>query len=328
MTTIRPGFMFCVCPDPEMIRDEVRAALERCGTAPDGSAWRIQVHWGDEPLPQSFWTALSVPDLMGGGRAVVLRRAHELDDGFWPRLTPVLASKKPSIFPLFCLEGPWKAKGPNLSKALTSTPYWTVAETRKWVWRSPGLTVQAVRARIREWAGSLGLSPGPGVLDALAGSLPVDQSGLKRELEKLELLLGSRRDLGMEDLDGIGFKADIDIFAFLRTLRNPRERSAAWAHVLARADDDGYALQFSGLLVWEARTMWQLLSGDGDAVRLPPFVRKEKEAAARQIGLTGLAKIWPLALAAERGIKTGAMVPDQALEFLAQGIMGLFNARS
>lgn len=48
----RPGFSFLLCPDPELIRLEVEALMERHG---QDRTWVRRVYWGDDELPGAFW---------------------------------------------------------------------------------------------------------------------------------------------------------------------------------------------------------------------------------------------------------------------------------
>jgi DNA polymerase-3 subunit delta len=84
-------------------------------------------------------------------------------------------------------------------------------------------------------------------------------------------------------------------------------------------------LPFLGLMLREARLLWQLASGEGEQVRLPPRVRQEKANMARKLGLVGLARIWTLLMEAETGIKSGQRTPDQAMEMLVSGLLPLFR---
>lgn len=325
MTAKRPGFMICICPDAELVREEIFSRLARHPAPDNHGLWSLSVYWGDDPIPKGFWTDLTTPSLMGGCRAVILRRAHAQEASFWEALSPVLAVHRDTIFPFFCLEGPWKSKGPALPKSLESAKYWQLAEKRGWVWRSPGLQPRDVRRKIQAWAGEREIAIQGGVLDRLAAALPLDQSALKRELEKFELFVGSAGLLDEKALGLLTDRHDLDIFAFLRILRNPKARDQAWEHVLSKADDPSFTLQFCGLLLWEARSMWQILAGESGAVRLPPAVKRDKEHAARALGFQGLARIWPLVLKTERGIKSGSVHPDQALECLVANLMRLFE---
>jgi hypothetical protein len=83
--------------------------------------------------------------------------------------------------------------------------------------------------------------------------------------------------------------------------------------------------KFLGLLRSDARQMWQLLMGEAEPVRLPPFVKSQKEAMARRLGAGGLTRLFDLAMDAELGIKSGAKNPDQAMEFLAAELFSCFR---
>jgi DNA polymerase-3 subunit delta len=120
---------------------------------------------------------------------------------------------------------------------------------------------------------------------------------------------------------------DMDMFAFLRSIQDKRQRLASWKKILADQGSSGSEMLFPflGLLTWETRTMWQLASGEDDAVRLPPSIASMKKTMASRLGLTRLARIFDLALDAETSVKSGRRTPDQALEFIVQELMSVFS---
>ena len=63
------------------------------------------------------------------------------------------------------------------------------------------------------------------------------------------------------------------------------------------------------------------------ALRLWPKLRQEREAMARRLGVSGLARFWEVAMEAEWGIKSGRRTPDQAMEMLAAGLASLPGGR-
>jgi DNA polymerase-3 subunit delta len=308
----RPGFTFLACPDPEIIRERVDRLL-----ADSGQPFTKDVFWGDEELGASFWSALSVPRLLGGARAVVLRRAEACPADFWPRLTPVLRGFNAEVWPFFCLEGPFDRKGPKIPKSLAEQPYFKVAEKRRWFVVSPGLTRRDMGPRLADWAARRRLSLGPGVAEALAAALPPDLARADNELAKLELSLGDRSEIEPGDLALLSFHEGMEGFAFLDALASRRDPAAVWREIADKElAGEEMIFPFLGLLLYEARTMWRLGTGDGDEVRLSPAIRQRKEALARRLGAAGLARIFEAAFTAEAGIKSGARRPDQAMEWL------------
>jgi len=155
------------------------------------------------------------------------------------------------------------------------------------------------------------------VAEALADALPPDLARADSELAKLELSLGDRTEIERTDLGLLTFHAGMDGFAFLDALAGRGDPTAAWREIFDQSlAGEEMIFPFLGLLLYEARTMWRLAAGEGEAIRLPPSVRSRKEAMARRLGAAGLARVFEAAFTAEAGIKSGARRPDQAMEWL------------
>ena len=317
----RPGFSFLACPDPEIIRDRVDRLL-----AESGSGFAKAVFWGDEELGNPFWSALTVASLFSGRRAVVLRRAEACPPEFWPKLSAALRGFNDSVWPFFCLEGPFDRKGPKLPKGLADQPYFKVAEKRGWVFVSPGLTRRDMGPRLSDWAGSRGLAFDPGVAQTLADALPLDLARADNELAKLELALGDRTVITAPDAAALSRHEGMDGFAFLDALASGRDPAAVWREIGEKQlAGEEMVFPFLGLLLYEARTMWRIAAGEAGDIRLPPFVLQKKQAMARRLGAAGLARIFEAAFTAEAGIKSGARRPDQAMEYLTAELFRLFG---
>jgi DNA polymerase-3 subunit delta len=320
----RAGFSFLICPDAEIVRERVERLL-----ADSGQSFVREVFWGDEELGAPFWSALTVGSLFAGRRAVVLRRAEALPVEFWPKLAAALRGFNDAVWPFFCLEGPLDRKGgPKLPKTLESQPYFKVAQQRKWVFVSPGLTRREMGPRLADWAARRGLALGPGVAEALAASLPSSLAHADNELAKLELSLGDRTSLEMADLALLSHHEGMEAFAFLNALSDGRDPTSVWREIFDKElAGEEMIFPFVGLLLYEARLMWRLAVGEADDVRLPPQVRRQKETMARRLGAPGLTRIFEAAFAAEAGIKTGARKPDQAMEYLTAELFRLFGTQ-
>lgn len=320
----RPGFTFCICPDPELIRDHITSLLDRHATGPR----HVVTFWGDEDIPNAFWQALAVPDLMGQFRAVILRRAQGLDAAFWDQLEGQLRGARRTIWPFFCLEGEWQKKGPSLPRPLTRQKYWAVAQKRQWVWQSPGLTSSSLPGFLQKWAGQRGITFERGVMQQLAAGLPRNTFAVKNELQKLELLLGERTSVTMADLTIFADRMDMDIFSFLSAVQNRGAGLAAWKKVLCdpAVSSEDLLFPFLGLLLRETRILWQLAAGEEDRVSLYPKLKQQKRQFAARLGLGRLSRIPDLALDAETSVKTGRKGPDQAMEFLLHELITLFRA--
>jgi DNA polymerase III subunit delta len=182
----RQGFSFLVCADPELLKDRVGELLE-------GQGFAVRTFWGDEDLPPRYWQSLTVPSMMGPPNAVVLRRAQDQDDEFWSRMEPLLAMARPSVWPMFCLEGEWKSGKPNPPKTVTKGRYWAAAQKRGWIWEHPGLSRATIGRELDRFAARNNLTFASGVKKILAESLPLSTIALRGELEKIVLLAGEAR---------------------------------------------------------------------------------------------------------------------------------------
>ncbi len=317
----RPGFTFLACPDPEITRERVDRLLADCG-----QDFEKQVFWGDEELGAPFWSALTVASLFAGRRAVVVRRAEACPAELWPKLTAALSGFNASVWPFFCLEGPFDRKGPKIPKALADQPYFKVAEKRRWLLVLPGLTRRDMGPLLSDWAKGRGLGFEPGVAEALAAALPPDLARADSELAKLELALGDRTTLEMADLSLVSYHEAMDGFGFLDALAGGRSPVAVWREIGEKQlAGEEMIFPFLGLLLYEARTMWRIAAGEAGDIRLPPQVLQKKQAMARRLGAPGLARLFEAAFAAEAGIKSGSRRPDQAMEYLTAELFRIFR---
>lgn len=320
----RPGFTFLACPDPEIIRERVDRLLADCG-----QPFAKEIFWGDEELGPSFWNALTVQSLLGGRRAVVLRRAEALAADFWPKLTQALRGFNDHVWPFFCLEGPFDRKGPKIPKGLADQPFFKVAQKRKWLFTSPGLTRRDMGPRLSDWAARRHLALAPDVADAMAAALPPDLARADNELAKLELALGDRSEIELSDLSLLSYHESMDGFTFLDALASRKDPAAVWREIGDKElAGEEMIFPFLGLVLYEARTMWRLAAGEAGDIRLPPYVLQKKEAMARRLGAAGLARIFEAAFTAEAGIKSGARRADQAMECLTAELFQILGAPS
>jgi DNA polymerase III subunit delta len=317
----RPGFFFNICPDPGLLQRRIEEDVSRQGTG-----WEKRVFWADDGLPPSFWESLSLPGLMGGSRAVVLRRAEGLGAEEWAGFEHVLGRFQQRIWPILCLEGEWKGGRPSLPAALTKQRFWTLAQRKGWVWSSPGLSRQERTEIITGWARRLGLTMAPGVQALMLDALPGEMAAFRNELEKVYLGLAGGTLVTPESLSVVSLTSTMEIFEFLDAVVRSKQPAKVWEKVLSsQAGSDQLAFPFIALLLREARILWQLGSGEVGEVRLPPHVKSAKQDLARRIGSRKLARVWQLALEAELGIKSGRFSPEQALEQLVSGLMLLFS---
>lgn len=325
----RPGFSFLICPDPELIRLELDNLVQRFG---EGRSWDRRVYWGDDELPGAFWQDLSIPDLMGTPRLVVVRRAHKFLKDSWDKLSSSLASFNGQIWPVFCLEPNPDKKGQVKAPAvLTKQKYWPVADKRGWVWTSPGLTPRTLPEFVGDFARRRGLSAPREVVRALADVLPQDAMGAKNELEKIALAAGEPGEIKREHVSLVAHQADMDVFQFISSMMEGRSPEKVWQKVFDNrlvASSDNIFFGFLALMIREARILWELDQGEAPSVWVHRNAMQYKTALARRLGSAKLSRIWSLVLEAEFGVKTGQRTAEQAFEAVVGGLYTLFAPKS
>ncbi len=315
--TTRPGFSFCICPDGKLLRQQVEELLAAC---PETGRER-HVFWGDEELPQKFWEILTLQGLFSNARTLVLRNAHALPADVWKRLSAALSRPNPQTWPIFCLEGAWEKGQPKLPAHLTKLACYAFADSKGWVWRSPGLDPRSLRRHIQTRAKSLGLSMEPGCVDILAETLLPDAAAVDAELGKLQLLAGDA-PLTQEQARSVSPTSEFNVFAFLRQLQSGQAASV-WKSILAeQAKGEEPLFYLLAMLQREARQLWQILSGE--PVRMNPSDQQAKQQTASRLGVAGLARLWDAMHTAELSVKSGRRSPGQALDALMGDLTLLF----
>lgn len=318
----RPGFTICICPDSEIIQIYISKQL-----GARSETWKKKVFWGDEELGDPFWDAFYLNDLFGQCSAVVLRRAHKLQEGDWKRFAPVLKKFRPSVWLFFCLEGQWEKGKPSIPAGLKKQKFFKLAQDKDWIWQYPGLTREYLSKYLKDWACKRDIEIPPQVEEVAVNILPLDAAHLKNELTKLELYIGDSGKIRSQDLQVLALQPDMDVFAFLRALQENRDTVEIWKQVLQGqwgADSDR-VMPFLGLLLRESRMLWQLIHGEENKVWMPASAKRAKKNLASKIGSRNLASLWGLMLEAEYGIKSGERLPGQALELLVARLMNVFR---
>lgn len=315
--TTRPGFTFCVCPDGKLLRQQVEELLAAC---PEAGRER-HVFWGDEELSPKFWEILTLQGLFSASRVMLVRNAHALPADTWKRLSAALARPNPQTWPIFCLETAWEKGQPKIPAHLTKLPCFTFADSKGWVWRSPGLEPRSMRRHIQQRAKAIGLELEPGCVDILAETLLPDAAAVDAELAKLQLLADGR-PLTQEEARGVAAVGEFNVFAFLRQLQSG-QTAKVWKSILEeQAKGEEPLFYLLAMLQREARQLWQLAAGE--TVRLNPSDQQAKEQTASRLGLGGLTRLWDAMHAAELSVKSGRRSPAQALDALMGDLTLLF----
>ena len=317
----RPAYTFLVCPDPVLALGQAREVLAVHGAAD----WPVATYRGDEELPPQFWQDFQSVGLFGGSKALFVRHAEAFDAAMLGKLSPLLAGFNEAAWPFFCIERPWERGKPKLLKVLTKQKFWTLADKRKWVWRSPGLTDKTLPDHLRRELTARGLSADGRVFQTLCRTLPHDAAALATELDKLALAAAGG-SIEPAHLELVTARPSVDFWTLVSDLSEGRGKDALWRRVLN--GESGMLFMLLGSLARDVRAMQLLLAGQAEEVKLPPWVKDKKTAQARRLGTAGLARVLDLALAAELSVKSGHATEGQALERLVAGLYDLFSPRS
>lgn len=327
----RPGFTICICPDRYLIRARIEKELAAAPPGKGGgllgsaaSGWERHAFWGDEPLPNAFWEHLTLQGLFSVPKAVVVHNAQNIPADTWKKISVALGTPNSETWPFFCLQTAFERGKPKLPPHIAKLQCMAFAEKRGWVWTSPGLDDRSKPAFVRTEAERRNLTFAPGALEAITARLPSDATAIGTEMDKLALAAGPGGVLGKELAQILDRDIEPDVFGLIRALQQGRDPLAVWEQIIAaEREGDSMAFAFLSMLAREARQLWQLHLGE--PVRLPPQALGVKTSMARSLGLAGIAKLWHLALEADKGVKTGERTVDQALEALLASLSLLFS---
>ncbi len=316
----QPGFYFCVCPDGRLIKEHIETCL---AALPDhGAGWERHTYWGDEELPPQFWEQLTLQGLFGTSRVVLVRNAQNIPAAVWKRLSAALGAPNPQCLPMFCLEVAWEKNQPKIPAHIAKLRCLAFADKQKWIWRSPGLDERSLKKHVQTRAQALGLTFAPGALEVLCAGVPPDANAVENELQKLTLAAGSG-PVTQEMAASAGYVPEFNIFAFIRMIQAGNV-PGAWQEVRrGQKDGDGLLFPFLGMLLREARLLWQIHAGEN--VRLHPSDAAAKQQLAARLGHQGLTRLFDLILRAELHVKSGERQPDQTLEALIADLIRLFR---
>ncbi|MFW6005767.1 MAG: DNA polymerase III subunit delta, partial [Desulfonatronovibrionaceae bacterium] len=308
----RPGFFFCICPDVNLISRQIDRLLQKSGQ----QGWHKQtIHLEEAQEHEKLWNALNLPAMTGSPRAVILRSAQTLTAGTWKKISPLLNSFKPLIWPFFCVESAWDKGRPKIPQALSSRKLYKFAVQKGWTWEFPGLTQATMARYIKQKCSELGVSCDPEVLNILCPALPLDSTAVDRELEKMALLTSPENVIRKEHTKVLSSEPDIDIFVFLQNLQKGHNMPGLWNKIFReQLKGEEMLFPFLGLLLRETRILWLLCTGQEGQVRLHPAVKKQKQHLAGQMGPGRIARLWDLILEAESRVKSGSLKPDQAMD--------------
>lgn len=333
----RPAYSFCVCPDSNLLRGRIHSLLTRHppGQTSAATIWQRFVFWGDEGLTSSFWEHLTLQGLFSFPKALIVRNAQLLPAETLRRLFTAIGALAPPggakgplpnslIWPLICLEVAFEKGKAKIPAHIQKNEFFQLAEKSGWIDSTSGLTPQTLPAFLREEATRAGLTLRQEELSLLARALPPDAAMIASELAKLALLADNDGKLPPGAASFVEQGQELSIFELMRIIQQQGAAPAAWRRILEdRLSGENLIFAFNAILLREARLLWQLLVGQPSY--LPPNIAAQKKMTAESLGLPGVARLWEIALKADKGIKSGERSPDQAFEMLASDLFMLFG---
>ena len=320
----RPKYLFLTCPDPQLLKARTREALAASGQ----QGWETRTFWGDddEPLPAAFWTDLTIKSLFSQPKALVVRRAHALKAEHWDKLDAAVRGVSSDIYPIFCLEGEWKAKKAPIPATLSRRALFKKAKDNGWLWESPGLDRQSLRQFVRQWADGAGLTLEPGAEQALAMALPTDGAAARLELDKIELAAGDAKVVRRDHAGLIPSTGEMAFFDLMDALGKPGAEGAVWRRILSdheKASKDQMLFNLIGFLAGQARMLWQIAHNEKPGGS--PWAVRKNTPLAQQLGPRGVARLIDLTMGAELSIKTGERRYEEVLDSLTADLIDLFR---
>ncbi|MDL2313715.1 DNA polymerase III subunit delta [Desulfovibrio sp. OttesenSCG-928-C14] len=318
----RPGYSILAGPDPALLM-EAAEDLARRHAPPQGQTRERHVFWADD-LGPPFWEKLTLQGLFARPRIVVLRQAQLLPQDTLKKLSGALGGAAGDIWPFICFEYPYEKGKPKIPVQVARLKCFDFAAKQGWLQNVPPLDAKTLPLFIKKEAARLGLALNPDEIRLLTAALPPDAAAVRSEMEKLALTSAQGR-LAPDALEEISYSREIDVFALIRELQGGKNPEKVWKQYFKEqiGQSDAGLFAFIAMLLREGRLMWQLLAGE--PVFLPDQVRREKADLAGKMGFGGLARLWDLALHADKGVKTGERSPEQAREKLLSDLFLLFR---
>jgi len=329
----RPAYSICICPDSRLLYARLDALL--AAHAPlQGGTWQRFIFWADEGLGPSLWEHLTLQGLFAAPKALIIRNAQILTADALKVLSKALLPfagnpggplPSPLVWPLICLEVAIEKGKAKVPAHIANLPCYLEAEKRGWLDITQGLSAAALPAFIQAEAQRQGLVLRPEEAELLAQTVPPDAAFIASELAKLALLADSAGRLPKTAVTAGAQTQEVTIFELMRMVQQNSDAPAAWQQILAdKLAGENMVFAFTAILLREARLLWQSLAGPAPSY-LPPQVVRQKKIAAENLGYSGIARLWELALQADKSIKSGERSPDQAFEMLAADLFLLFG---
>ncbi|MDR2573068.1 MAG: DNA polymerase III subunit delta [Desulfovibrio sp.] len=323
----RPGFSFLICPDSLLLKSRLEA--QTAEFFPLDKPWERHVHWGDEEPGKAFWDQLTLQDMFGKPRAVIVRQAQQWPAAVWKLLSKILARPSPLCLPFFCLEASDKGK-PKIPTHIAKLPCFEFAGKQGWIWRQDGLNERGVKRHVQLRAKELRLRFQPDALDQFCACLPPEALVIENELRKLVLLSRAGEASGADGVISAAMTvlcasgAECNIFALLRHIEAGDLPSALREAARNQENEESLFFPLLTLLAKNMRILWRLKSGE--RVQLFPSEADARERLADRLDFSTLAQCVGLIMDAEWQVKSGRCEVEQSLNFLLAELTNAFRA--
>ena len=316
--SVTPRFYFYISSDSHLLMQAVRK---------EGAGGDTSTFWGDDGLTDAFWDKLTLQGLFAMPKTLIIRHAQALPAAVLRRLSAALNRAPESVRVFLCLEVPVEKGKHKIAAHILKLPCYAFAEKNKGLVTIQALTPATLPRYVSAEAKRLNLGLDPQTASRIAALLPPDAATVTTEMEKLALLADASGALPRTALGLLEQSLDASIFDLLRFVQSHNSPHTAWQQLL-EYQQSGEAVLFGFLatLTREARALWQLLCGEEP--QLPPNVLGAKQALARSLGHAAVARLWELALVAEKRVKTGEGTPEQSFDMLCADLMRLFHGRN
>ncbi len=315
---MRPGFYFCICPDPEIIKDFIESEIKKLK-----GSWEKKVVWADdENLHKNFFGLFNASSIIGKKTALILRKANTLSKDFFDKLSKFLNRFHDDLFPFLCIESEWIRGKPPIPKHISSQKYYLVAEKKGWIFTHPGVSSEFLNKYLRDWANKHNIIIEQDIFYLLKEILPKDLAGIKNELKKLELSSKDKK-ITQKDLKVIWPSLDFNVFDLISSIEGLKPPKLIWEAILKnKFDTYDDVIPMLHLILREGRILWQLVHGED--VYLPYKTKQEKMMLAKRVGKKNIIEIFNIVCDADLKLKTTNLTPGEIFQMAVSNLQKIF----
>jgi len=320
-----PAFTICTCPDAKLLKDYIHGCIQASKTGTDGQPkidWKQHTYWADDELVADFWENISLQGLFNTHKAIVLRNAHLLLAANWKKLSIILGRPNEYTWVFICMENDWEKNKAKIPAHITKLPCISFANKKKWTWSMNALDKSSARQYIQQKSKSLNLSFSATALTQFCNNVAADAQTIENELQKLAILADGQT-VQEDMLSIINYTPEFNIFNLIKCIESGNN-AQIWTELNKNQNNsDSLFFPFLGLLLREARILWQIHVNE--PVYLHHSDAQHKTMIAKKLGRLGIIYIFDLVVQAELSVKSGKIPIDQCLEILISDLTTLFS---